>query len=269
MDKNKIINSGLIEQYVLGLTSEKERRMVEECAETYPEVKEEIQALQKALENYARKHAIHPPQDLKKDIMSRIDRTDPVPPFGGKQFTAPGTGKAPSRNSLGFWLAAASVVGLIALCLSLYNTTNSLRSQISSLQEQLSQSRIELTDCESRYSSMSGQYALLKAPGTQAVFLKGTGKAPQAGALVYYNPQKGSALLQVIELPAPPEGKQYQIWADVEGEMINMGLLALEGKGIQELLYIEKAESFNITLEPAGGSEHPTVELLIANGLTG
>jgi hypothetical protein len=30
------------------------------------------------------------------------------------------------------------------------------------------------------------------------------------------------------------------------------------------LKYIDKAESLNITIEPAGGNDHPTVEKLIA-----
>ena len=56
----------------------------------------------------------------------------------------------------------------------------------------------------------------------------------------------------------------YQMWADVDGEMINMGLVPAEQDYIP-LRYIDKAESLNITIEPAGGSEHPTVEQLISN----
>lgn len=46
--------------------------------------------------------------------------------------------------------------------------------------------------------------------------------------------------------------------------MISMGLLPTD-KDLVALTYIEKAESLNITIEPKGGNDHPTVERLISN----
>jgi anti-sigma-K factor RskA len=269
MDKEKIINSGLIEQYVLGLTSEEENQLVEECAETYPEVKKEITDLRKALEGYARKHAIHPPQGLKDDILRKIDQTKPSPPFGGKEFNFTKPVEMRSGFRWSTWVAAAGLIGLVFLSASLYNTTNTLRSKKSALEAELASSRANLSNCESQLITVSNQYALLKDPGTLPVLLNGTEKAPDANVVVFYNPGKNQTLLQVIDLPEPPKGKQYQIWADVEGEMINMGLLAKGSTDPQALKFIENAESFNITLEPEGGSKHPTVELLVANGFVG
>lgn len=56
----------------------------------------------------------------------------------------------------------------------------------------------------------------------------------------------------------------YQMWADVEGEMINMGLIDNK-KDLLAMNYIENAESLNITIEPLGGSEHPDVSRSISN----
>ena len=53
------------------------------------------------------------------------------------------------------------------------------------------------------------------------------------------------------------------MWSDVDGEMINMGTLA-PNQELIPLKYIEKAESLNITIEPVGGNDHPTVEDLIS-----
>ncbi len=54
------------------------------------------------------------------------------------------------------------------------------------------------------------------------------------------------------------------MWADVDGEMISMGLLPTD-KELIALTYIDKAASLNITIEPKGGNDHPTVERLISN----
>jgi anti-sigma-K factor RskA len=45
--------------------------------------------------------------------------------------------------------------------------------------------------------------------------------------------------------------------------MINMGTLNTDNE-LVPLKYIENAESLNITIEPAGGSDHPTVEELVS-----
>jgi len=64
-------------------------------------------------------------------------------------------------------------------------------------------------------------------------------------------------------IPLILHGNTYQMWSDVDGEMIDMGLLQTNEELIT-LKYIDKAESLNITIEPAGGNDHPTVEKLIA-----
>tara|TARA_R110000868_G_scaffold379114_6_gene644835 strand:- start:10 stop:186 length:177 start_codon:yes stop_codon:yes gene_type:complete len=54
------------------------------------------------------------------------------------------------------------------------------------------------------------------------------------------------------------------MWADVEGEMINMGVIGKQNQ-LLAMDYIDNAESLNVTIEPAGGNDHPTVSNLITN----
>ena len=53
MDKERFLESGLLEQYVLGLTSEEETREVERYAQAFPEIRAEIDLLRKAVRQYA------------------------------------------------------------------------------------------------------------------------------------------------------------------------------------------------------------------------
>ena len=73
-----------------------------------------------------------------------------------------------------------------------------------------------------------------------------------------------SVVINTERLPNLDEDHDYQMWADVEGEMINMGVISKSNK-LTDMTYIDHAESLNITIEPAGGSDHPTVERLISN----
>ena len=65
-------------------------------------------------------------------------------------------------------------------------------------------------------------------------------------------------------MPKLKENETYQMWADVDGEMISMGLVPTDQE-LVALAYIDDAESLNITIEPEGGNDHPTVSRLISN----
>jgi anti-sigma-K factor RskA len=108
---------------------------------------------------------------------------------------------------------------------------------------------------------------LIEDRKTQPVYLKGSALAPAAQAIVYWNPQSKLAYLNPYALPTPPQGKQYQIWADVDGKMISLGLIDPKVVDFQKINHIDRAVSLNITIEPLGGSKSPNVAQLLANGL--
>ena len=64
MNKQEIINAGLIEQYVLGLTDLKETQMVEQLAEKDTEIQQYIKELRDGLDKYAAAYAIDPPLEV-------------------------------------------------------------------------------------------------------------------------------------------------------------------------------------------------------------
>jgi anti-sigma-K factor RskA len=98
---------------------------------------------------------------------------------------------------------------------------------------------------------------------TIPLILHGNDLAPNSRAVAYVNHENKMVVVNAQGLPELPNDKTYQMWSDVDGEMIDMGLLQTNEELIT-LRYIDKAESLNITIEPAGGNEHPTVEKLIA-----
>jgi anti-sigma-K factor RskA len=71
--------------------------------------------------------------------------------------------------------------------------------------------------------------------------------------------------LRVNELPELPEGQCYQMWADVDGEMLSLGVLPADTTGLIAWNFLADAESLNVTIEPEGGSDHPDVSKLVAN----
>lgn len=67
------IESGILEQYVLGLTSEVESDEVEKMAFLHPEIRTEITAIEIALERYAQTNAVEPHATTKPMLLASID----------------------------------------------------------------------------------------------------------------------------------------------------------------------------------------------------
>ena len=94
------------------------------------------------------------------------------------------------------------------------------------------------------------------------VVLKGTPHAPDALAKIYWMKTTGDVYVDPSNLPGVPSGKQYQLWAIVDGKPVDAGMISTE-KGIyhiQKMKSFGRAEAFAITLEKAGGSPTPTMD---------
>ncbi len=256
MDKEKFLQTGLLEQYVLGLTDEQESAEVERYANAFPEIKAEIEAMREAVEDYARRYDIMPPEELKARLVKDID--SPESPGRGDEATARSAGNA--RWAL--WISRGIMALLIVLSLSFYQRKVAVEGKYQALS---SAYRAFQQDCARQQAGQERLYAFLNDEHTIPIRLLSTGLVAGAEAIAYFNEGRKEAFINPTRLPAPPAGKAYQVWADVKGEMISMGLIDGHTKQLQAVAFIEGAESLNITLEPEEGSKEPTVSLLYVN----
>ena len=81
------IGSGILEQYVLGYTSQAESKEIELMAATDPAIRLEIKAIEEALEAYAMEHAVAPNPVIKPFILATIDYSERIK--GGEPVTMP------------------------------------------------------------------------------------------------------------------------------------------------------------------------------------
>lgn len=260
MNKEQFLQSGLMEQYVLRITTPQEDAIVEEFAEKYPEIKSEIAQLQAAMEAYASEQSVPPPNDLKDRILQEIEQ-NPAP------VTAISAPNQPGNTTLHRAITAIALVASLLLGVLLINANQSNTQ----LENQLKTSRAEYASlrdkCLREQNALAQQKSFLVSPQTLRITLEGSVLAPNTEARAYWNTSQKRGLLDLGSLPPAPAGKTYQIWADVEGVMINAGVLSEDREDLQIIQFIENAESLNITLENAGGSDHPDVSMLQANGL--
>ncbi|NRB64442.1 MAG: anti-sigma factor [Saprospiraceae bacterium] len=264
MNKENFLASGLLEQYALGITSNEENAVVENYLKQFPEIRTEFSAMRNALDQYAQQYAKQPPQVLRQRVIEAIEneadrKNDTNDPIIGN---ASGIQSQPSG-----WPRYLVYAATVFLAISLY--LNKQKSD--QLQDKLTDTQTLLVTCETDNEGLRSNqdiFAFVTSGHTQQVAIKGNSLAPGTNLMAYWNEEESRAMLNTIFLPEPPADKQYQIWADVEGEMISLGLLDQEedNNPLADLAFINNAESLNITLEPLGGSEKPTVSLLVANG---
>ena len=246
MDIKKYIESGVLEHYLLGLLSEKEAQEVERLASEYPEIRVELNAMEESLEGFAQANSTPMPEGLSDKILKTIDEQPAQKPKISND-----------RKAQLFWAIFSFLLFAVASKFyfdnqDLKQNLNQKQIQIDSLQQVIDTTQRALEICE----------------GTQKIIMRGTDKAPRAIASVDYNIENQTATLAIIDMPEPPSDKQYQLWAIVEGNPVDMGVFEiLAGSNLsQNVPFIENAQAFAVTLEPRGGSVNPTLEEMVVIG---
>ena len=254
MNLQEYINSGILELYVLDRLSLDERREVEQYAREYPEVRQELEATELALERYALLHGTTTPPS--PEVLSGALSALPKP-------SSPAAPPAKGNNWL-TWLLALALGAALFLAFYYYQqgsereTTNTeLRQRFTTLEQDCE--RIRDANRENRQ-----QLALLTDTDTRDVLLAGTDNAPDSRAVVFYNPTSGETLFSAANLPPPPAGRQYQLWAINENGPQDLGVLDLNlsADTLLDVRFVPGAAAFAITLETEGGQPSPDLSQL-------
>jgi hypothetical protein len=259
LDLKDIISSGILELYSLGLTSEEENRQVHEWKAQFPEVKVEIDEIENAMEEYALIHAVQPGLSVKQKILNRIAEaaSDNIS-TAEKSFNKEGSVGRISNMRLYRWLAAASLlllIGSIIFNFTIYNKFRSVSKNLQVVQSDLNRQK-EIAAAKSK------DMEVVTDKNALPVVLNGTPHAPDALAKIFWMKNTGEVYVDPTNLPRPTAGKQYQLWAIVDGKPVDGGMISTQ-KGIytiQKMKSFGKAEAFAITLEKEGGSPAPTME---------
>lgn len=268
MNVTEYIASGILESYVLGAVSDQERREVECLSSIYPEIRQELDDLSAALEEYTHAYSVEPPESIKEKLMGQLEFKQPAPTIVRPMPVDRSLDGGPTFRTS--WMIAASV-GLLMLLFSLFllsqlrtnqQTLATLRTTNNSLQSEVRQLR-------DRTALADRSLALLRQPGIQTIELKGNDKAPQGRMLVFWNAKTHQLAVEVHSLPSLRADQQYQLWSLVGGKPIDAGVFESSDvtKTIQALnRSIERADAFAVTVEKRGGSSTPTLSTLLAMG---
>lgn len=275
MELQEFISSGILESYVLGTASAEEISRVQEMEKLHPEIRTEIEQIESSLMLYSEADGGTPSAGLKNRIESELFEQ---PKMRNNQPTLVKING--SNRSIAFMrYAVAASVGLLfgvsAFTYSLYQKLNKTQTMLALttmendiFADQVNKKQKELDEQIAALTDKKIELAMIMKPGTKMVHLKGMGLSPESKGMVIWNTQDKQVYINSASLPMPPEGKQYQLWALVNGKPVDAGVFNVrEGSFVmQQMKDMPEAQAFAVTLENAGGSEKPTMEAMYLMG---
>jgi anti-sigma-K factor RskA len=241
---------------VLGKLSSEEISEVERYAKQYPEIRQEINSIEEALKTYAMLHGKTPPPGVLSEVLTKIDNRQSASQSANNSRTA-------------VFLAAFLAVALGAMAAYFYQQNQQLQDNLDQLAGQMAIQQASCDSISNANNILRQEIELLRQPNTKSIIMNGTASSPNAIASVFYNSEEQRTILNVVDLPVPPEGKQYQLWAFVEDNPnpVSVGVFDLQqDTALQNVQFIANAQNFAISLEDEGGSPVPTDVHLLGVG---
>jgi anti-sigma-K factor RskA len=270
------ISSGIVESYVFGLANQEEQAEFERMCSTYPEVREARETFELLLEKQALAQAVEPPARLKNKIFDEIG-IEPVkliakPGFPQAIVTPPVSTTPVVKMGWLRFVAAAAVVLLFASTalnfyfFSQYREYGAKYDQLIASQNQVASANQAL---QTKLSAYESALRLIRDPQMAVIKMPGVPTSPDQSSMatIYWDTRSKDVYLLVNNLPQPVTGKQYQLWALVDGKPVDAGMVDMkDGVSFVKMKNIQKAQAFAITLEKEGGSATPTMQAMYVLG---
>ena len=167
-------------------------------------------------------------------------------------------------------MAASIVFFLLSLAVNFYlmNKLSEARKEIAALSDQRKLMVQEFETVSRRLTNASKDMEIMRNRNYKVVDMQGMEKSPGSNVITYWNPENKKVYVSVMDLPVPPAGKQYQLWALSNGKPVDAGVMDVDpsDKSLHEMKSMEDAQAFAITLEPKGGSVNPTMDQMYVMG---
>ena len=259
MNINEYIQSGILELYVAGQLSEEENKEVYNLMLKHPEVLKEVLEIEAAFIKLS--NSLAPEKNIDFNLIkAHIEHNNKV-------VSLP---KQKNRNWITYTGWAAAVIVGAGLFWTL-NQKQQLETEITTINTEKEFLEIQIEESRDKLAETKNLLNVIRDRNIIKVPLEGQAAYPDAYATVYWDDSNDQIYLDLQGLPEPPEGKVYQVWSLLLDPLTPTSLGTIDDflqddNKIFKLQNANQSQAFGITLEPAGGSQSPTLEQLYTLG---
>ena len=257
MDFKKYISSGILELYAMGTLSPTQMQEVDALIKTYPEIGIELNAIKESIARYGSLSERNSKQSLNEKTLGQNNRkSNPTIPY------------LKHRKTYRILLSVSLVALICSTFASMFFFTKWSESADKALvalneQRKVSQS-FNLLKVD--YTNLSERLMVMRDPEMSMIPLIPADSSATYKATLYYDKYNGATFVDVLYLPIAPEVSQYQLWAMVDSQFVNVNMIDVAEDRIQKMKPLLNVSKWAVTLEPKGGSSLPTLDQMILTG---
>ena len=201
---------------------------------------------------------------------SKILDTDQLPPAPDNPASLK-NGKPPIKflSASGWALSALMAVALVWQL----NEKHAMQELLKELQTKTADMEARISECDTRMQAqakMQQQIALLRDSNTYVITMTDiVNSGSKMHFTIWHNIQLNKTVLDLSNLPAPGQGRYFQVFAIVDGAPRSLGMINTGGtESWQELPFIQNADAFAISVE-GNPSGNPLPTVVVALGAVG
>ncbi|AXY73382.1 hypothetical protein D3H65_05045 [Paraflavitalea soli] len=265
MDIQAYIQSGVIESYVLGIANNDEVAELQRLRLEHPAIDAAVVQAEEWLRNTAPQFAVPVAGNAKEQLMATLQQEFST---SAPEITTTSIPPAPVVQMGTRYIAAASLILFMASAgvnVYLYKKYTKANRDYLALQNEHNNLLADNKIYQTRLTDLHKNMQLMAAPGMLKVSMPGIAGKENNLATVYWDSHTKNVYLIASNLPPAPAGKQYQLWALVDGKPVDAGMLD-NCTVLCQLKPVQHAQAFAITLEKAGGNSVPDLTQLYVMG---
>lgn len=237
------LNSNLLQKYLVGDTSLEESKEVEHFISNYPEAAQAYENLQGNLEIIAKAGAVDLPKDILGEILESLETTNDTKVIQLVQ----------KRNTPWYSFAASAAAVLFAVTsFMLYQKNMQLNTENNVVVEEIFDLRGDIESNNLKLDELSRELLKLNNPDSKKYVINGNARAKNLKTVAYINSVEKTSMIDVITLPQLQKGQQYQIWAELQDRMVNLGILDESDRKLKQIPYMEDALALSIKIGTKG-----------------
>lgn len=240
---HSFLNSNLLNKYLVGETSIEESKQVEYFIDNYPEAALAYEKLQNNLEIIAKAGSVDVPSNILNNILESLEEPNETKVIQLVQNR---------RISWYSYAASAAAVLFAATTFFLYQKNQNLLKENNIVIEEIYDLRSDIEKNNSKLAELSKELMKLNNPDAKKYVINGNERAKNLKTVAYINPVEKTSMIDVITLPKLPKEQYYQIWAEMQDRMVNLGILDQSDRKLKQIPYLEDALALSIKIGTKG-----------------